>query len=223
MKCRCINMIIGVHSAFGSIHHTFHTSLNISCFVQGRKNRKWKQTWLLSGALALRNQITAEKPETEISVITSVGVILMKPWKVASFQGLWGEIRSDFSAFFPMDKQISIVNPAHTVCQGLLSQWRSRPGSCLMPHLGPAQHPNIDLSQGNQSQQGYFGTFSWRPQWSCISIMYFLFFILYIFSQLCWLMSHFLACFTMAWLYLWSLGLPKSSITWFVKLLQFLN
>lgn len=118
MKCLCVNMIIGVHSAFGSIHHTFHTSLNISCFVQGRKNRKWKQTWLLSGALALRNQITAEKLETEISVITSVGVILMKPWKVASFQGLWGEIRSDFSAFFPMDKQISIVNPAHTVCQG---------------------------------------------------------------------------------------------------------
>lgn len=51
----------------------------------------------------------------------------------------------------------------------------------------------------------------------------FFFFILYIFSQPCWPMSDFLAPFTMAWLYLWSLGLPKSSITWLVKLLQFLN
>lgn len=101
MKCLCVNGIFGVHLAFGSIHHTFHTSLNLWCFVQRRRNHKWKQTWLLSGALAFRNQITAEKLETEISVITSVGVILMKPWKVASFQGQWGEIRSDFSAFFP--------------------------------------------------------------------------------------------------------------------------
>lgn len=117
MKRLCVNVIFGVRLAFGSIHHTFHTSLNLWCFVQGRKNHKWKQTWLLSGALALRSQITAEKPETEIRVITSTGAILMKPWKVASFQGQWGEIRSGFSAFFPMDKPISIVNPAHTVCQ----------------------------------------------------------------------------------------------------------
>lgn len=112
-------MTFGVHSAFGNIHHTFNTSQNLWHFVQRRKNYKWKsQIWLLSVAPALRNQITAEKSETEITVIRSVDVILVNPWKVASFQGQWGQIRSDFSAFFPMDKQISVTKTAHTASQG---------------------------------------------------------------------------------------------------------
>lgn len=124
-------------------------------FVQGRKNHKWKQTWLLPEALALTSQITAEKPETEISITTSVWAILMKPWKVASFQGQWGEIRSGFSAFFPMDEPIFTVSPVPIVCQGwALEPMKEQARLMFNTHLGSAQHPHVDLGQENHSQQG---------------------------------------------------------------------
>lgn len=88
-------------------------------FGARQEKSKWRrQICVLSVALAVRIKITAEKSEMEITVITSANVILMKPSKVASFQGQWGEIRSDLSACCLYGQAVSVTKTAQALSQG---------------------------------------------------------------------------------------------------------
>lgn len=90
----------------------------------GEQQMKWKrQIWLVSVTLALRNQITVEKSELEITIITSVNVILMKHWKATLFKGQQGGDKIKPLTLFYMDKQISITITAHAASQA----WAAEP------------------------------------------------------------------------------------------------
>lgn len=83
------------------------------------KQMKWRrQIWLVSVTLTLKNQITVEKKsELEITIITSVNVILMEHWKAILFKEQWGGDKIKPLTLFYMDKLLNTAKTAHAASQ----------------------------------------------------------------------------------------------------------